>query len=369
MLPATLRDRYREQWAADLRDAADAGIPISQIGWGSLAFAATLNRSSLQSGEVRPAALESRARFASALALSAAVVMLSQFASVGTGGGLTGDSGYDFIVLFFGPLIVGLYSFFAPLVALGLVISSRGMHRDVRWAVALLVAATVAPLFGPVLSSGNGVVANIYLTPGTAPFALSALLIGIAVTLLGRRFGWWAARPATSPRRWFLATLGAVTIWASAAVGVWFALQIRSVVFTTSTAFLADVRESATEGIGEFIAVVDRDAAHSLVLIVIWGVVAAVLGAAVLLAGVTRRLSARRLVVLVALVLTVGAISFAGLTSYLQLTAFAGIGPSGPIVNQLLLLLGRLGLVSVVLFGVGGMRFTRRTPTAELAAA
>ena len=49
LLPAALRSRYREQWMADLRDAADVGIRRSEIAWGSLAFAATVDRIAIES--------------------------------------------------------------------------------------------------------------------------------------------------------------------------------------------------------------------------------------------------------------------------------------------------------------------------------
>ncbi len=41
LLPAPLRARYREQWAADLRDSAELGIPARQVTLGALRFALT----------------------------------------------------------------------------------------------------------------------------------------------------------------------------------------------------------------------------------------------------------------------------------------------------------------------------------------
>ncbi len=40
LLPAPLRDRYGEQWAADLRDAAELDVAPASIAWGALRFAA-----------------------------------------------------------------------------------------------------------------------------------------------------------------------------------------------------------------------------------------------------------------------------------------------------------------------------------------
>lgn len=40
LLPAALRERYDEQWSADLRDADELGVPGPSIAWGALRFAA-----------------------------------------------------------------------------------------------------------------------------------------------------------------------------------------------------------------------------------------------------------------------------------------------------------------------------------------
>jgi hypothetical protein len=64
LLPAALRKRYREQWMADLRDAADVGIRRSEIAWGSLAFAATVDRIALESERSQSTVVvEGRERF------------------------------------------------------------------------------------------------------------------------------------------------------------------------------------------------------------------------------------------------------------------------------------------------------------------
>jgi hypothetical protein len=82
LLPRDMRDRYREQWLADLRDASEHDIPISQIAIGSLSFAAIVNRppfpglrTPTQDGVLR------RSRPAVALALSTALLALSQYAN------------------------------------------------------------------------------------------------------------------------------------------------------------------------------------------------------------------------------------------------------------------------------------------------
>lgn len=43
VLPARLRHRYREQWLADLRDCAEAGIAAGAVTFGALRFTLTTN--------------------------------------------------------------------------------------------------------------------------------------------------------------------------------------------------------------------------------------------------------------------------------------------------------------------------------------
>lgn len=44
LLPAPMRDRYREQWLGELRDAEEVGIPRAEIAMAALTFAASLDR-------------------------------------------------------------------------------------------------------------------------------------------------------------------------------------------------------------------------------------------------------------------------------------------------------------------------------------
>src|SRR4051812_18762581 len=89
-LPAAIRDRYREQWLADARDATDAGLRPASIALAAVSFAVSYDRPLPWSG--RSAASP---RLAAALALSAAVLGISSFATIDGVGGLTGVTGYD----------------------------------------------------------------------------------------------------------------------------------------------------------------------------------------------------------------------------------------------------------------------------------
>ena len=162
--------------------------------------------------------------------------------------------------------------------------------------------------------------------------------------------------------------MGAVGIWAAGAFGAVHALRIRTTVMENGAAFLDELRLSATQGIGEFVTLVDQGGATSLTLIVVWAGIAFALGAAVLVVGLRRMLSVGGIGLFVVAALSVVAILLAGLTGYVQLTSFAGMTLAGPVVDLLLLLLGRVGLIAVVLFGIGRVRLARSAP-AELVAA
>lgn len=85
LLPAALRERYDEQWAADLRDAAELDLPTASIAWGALRFAA-LSRLGPHGAE--PEQLERQswhlARWGGALIGTSGVGATAGF--VGTGG-------------------------------------------------------------------------------------------------------------------------------------------------------------------------------------------------------------------------------------------------------------------------------------------
>ena len=78
LLPASIRDRYREQWQADARDAAELGLSRSDIASGALIFALSVNRRAVD--PVAPTELaRRRVRSGLALTLSGLVVAFGMY--------------------------------------------------------------------------------------------------------------------------------------------------------------------------------------------------------------------------------------------------------------------------------------------------
>ncbi|MGV8882788.1 MAG: hypothetical protein ACOH19_11615 [Rhodoglobus sp.] len=81
LLPTHVRQRYREEWLADLDGARELGIPTSSIAIGALLFAATIDRSAPEiSGVPLSVAARIHARRGIALILSAGVLAFGAYA-------------------------------------------------------------------------------------------------------------------------------------------------------------------------------------------------------------------------------------------------------------------------------------------------
>lgn len=82
LLPTHVRERYREEWLADLDGARELGIPTSSIAVGALLFTATIDRSAPEiSGVPLSIAARIHARRGIALILSAGVLALGGYFS------------------------------------------------------------------------------------------------------------------------------------------------------------------------------------------------------------------------------------------------------------------------------------------------
>ncbi|MCU1550341.1 MAG: hypothetical protein JWR36_901, partial [Glaciihabitans sp.] len=76
LLPKRSRERYSEQWTGEMRDAAVLDIPESEISNGALRFAVTVQRPTPRWFRV------TSPRMSVALAFSAAIVSLSEYATL-----------------------------------------------------------------------------------------------------------------------------------------------------------------------------------------------------------------------------------------------------------------------------------------------
>jgi len=335
-LPPAMRDRYREQWLADARDARENGLRPASIAVAALTFAATYERP-LPSRPV-PSAEQSerRSRLALGLALSAALLSLSQYPRVGFSG-LTSIVVWDFVDFFLGMLLLA-YAVLAPIVALVWV---RGLRA--RWAVALLALATTAPV---VAALGLSFSDDAYLRDAPV-FAVAALLIAVACGLLWRPTGSSLRAPI----------VGAVLVWAVTALGV-----IYGAVIAWPARTPLNFGEENAALYEEWIRLKLQFEALVTQVFWVWAIAGFVLGVLVFVVG--RRLSERDAA---ALVIAATAISLLGASGVFGLLELGMSGTVPEVLLDPLRLIVQVLLVAVVLVAVGGVRFTpanvaRRVP-------
>jgi len=354
LLPTPMRERYREQWGADLRDATEAGVSRFDVATGALVFATSAERVAV----TVPGSVEKRARLASALALSTAIVMITQYANIVRYGGLTGNSVYDFVFQFVVPGFLVLYVVFAPLVAL-VMVTTRGMYASVRWAVVLLVVASLAPLAQVLIDARESTIYNLYQTTGTAAYLVAFVLALVAVGLLARHFRWMDAAPAAAPRRPLAAIVGALALIAVGVLGVWNVQSMRAAMRAAGLEFIDRVT-SSDPAVGAEFAVMSQTADQSAsVAVVAWSVSVALLAALVLGAGLSRRARAGRSVIHSIAAVCIAVIAYAGVTSYIKLISIGGVSAAYVFPEEVLVALAQWTLIAIVLFTVGGVRFTR----------
>jgi hypothetical protein len=188
LLPTPMRERYREQWAADVRDATEAGLSPSSIAWGALRFAVTAPRPwpavSFDPSRAR--------RVAFALALASAIVGLTAYPGFGWGTSIPAPAYQPAVAI--ASTVVLAVQVFGPLMALALV-SRPGATPAERISVMLLVAAAGAPVVESLIPSEAGATyGDMYVYPGAVVFVCAVVMIIIALALRPRD-----ARPGSRP--------------------------------------------------------------------------------------------------------------------------------------------------------------------------
>lgn len=335
LLPVTMRERYREQWLADLRDAPDAGIPRSQIAWGALAFAMAAPRR----WPALPALDRARtARIAFALALTSALL------------GLTRYPGYEIganVLSVWSPLRFGIdavmlvVEVLGPIVATVLTVRGRELPGAERLAVGLLVLASAAPL-APLLLGWGG---DLYFYPGALAFAVAVVLVVVALVVRTGR-----APTTRRPAAPGLVALAASTVAALGSLGLFGAVSAWAGRVPLVTDYAPD-SPGYTEWVDlktAFEARVDGAFVVSalVVLLLVAGVVA--VGALGLRPGLGMSTATAVLVVV---------LGYAQLSQFLELgtpTAAAVIAPT------LLITATRIALIATVFVGVDGIRRRRQ---------
>jgi len=328
LLPAPMRERYLEQWNADLRDATEAGLRPASIALAALTFAANYDRPLPSRPALTADQRARRSRFAVGLALSAALLSLSQYPRIGFSG-LTSSVVWDFVDFFLGMLLFA-YAVLAPIAALVWV---RG--RRARWAVSLLALATIAPV---VAALGVGSSDDSYLS-GLPVFLAAAVLIAAACALLWRPTGSSLRAPI----------LGAVSVWSVTALGVFYGAVLAWPARTPLT-FGEENAALYEEWIRlklQFEALVNQ-------VFWTWAIAGLVLGVVVFLVG--RRMSERRAAALGITASLVSVLAASGVLGLLEL----GMSETVPqVLLDPLRLIAQVMLVAVVLVAVGGLRFAR----------
>jgi hypothetical protein len=176
LLPAPMRDRYREQWDADVRDATEAGLSPSSIAWGALAFAVTAPRPwpvvSFDQNRAR--------RIAFALSLTGALLGLTWYPLVEFGSTL--PAGVAMVKAVIDTVTLAVETL-GPIAAVVVISAARATPTRERASVWMLAIAAAAPLVAPYLARDA---MDMYANPGALAFAGAAALVIAAVILRDR---------------------------------------------------------------------------------------------------------------------------------------------------------------------------------------
>jgi hypothetical protein len=180
LLPPYIRERYREQWLADLRDVKEAGIRGSEIVVGAFVFGATINRAA---PEISGVPLETfalrKARWGVGFLASAVILAFSFYTHAGTFFANHWDSSGVLLVLLNGlslSIAIGMLVAFVAGIAhlVSALVRSRNRLAQLSLLLLLAGAASIAGflgasdfsfvLLGAVLFFASGIVAIIVLT-------------------------------------------------------------------------------------------------------------------------------------------------------------------------------------------------------------
>lgn|GEM_PF-6864213 len=363
LLPRHLRERYCEQWNADVRDAEEAGIQRSEIARGALAFAVTLGRPTPFAPQtVRPEVLRRRSRLAAALSLSSALVGLSLYANAAGGGGqVTNNTVLDFIH-FVAVSVLALFVVVSVVVAAVLVSITRGVHPRVRTAVWLLIVAGTSPLVASQLDSTLTNAYSVYLTPGGIAYVVGFGLVVAASLLLVRQSGLRARaksqRLVVSALLTGIATLAVAALGLVHAIAVWAARDVPEYSWNIGLACddtVCTVIPATSEMFAAWALLKEQFEQLVVSVFVVWGIAGVLF--AIVVATLVFFTGIRPVVATVAAV-SVLLIAHAGVMTFLYLGTFSAV----PVVpTDVMFLLGRWMLVAVVLYGVGGVRLEPRT--------
>jgi hypothetical protein len=347
LLPRATRDRYREQWLADLRDAEEVGLRPSGIAWGALAFALTASRPwpavSLDPIRMR--------RVAFALTLVGAAIGLTYYPGFEYGSDLPAGLASTKFVL---DILVLAIQVLGPIAGLILVSVTRGTPSAERVSVWLLALAATAPLgalaIGDLFSVSPDLYVDLYIYPGALAYAAAAALIVAAFAL---------RRPRVAHPRPRVASVVVASV-AVAALGTasW---SLASSIWYTREPLVA------SEPVGspiyeQWLEIKTAFEAQVAAVLVGSAVAVIVVATAVVLAGVVHRgIDLRTATVAAAFLLLWG---YVVLTQYLALAvSVSGLAEASPTLLSIL----RIAFIATVFAAVDGIRRPWRTGRTEVA--
>jgi hypothetical protein len=340
-LPKSLRERYREQWLADVRDASEAGLSATAIALGAVRFAATVARPSPAMVTLTDVGMSQRSRLATALGLSAAVVSLSNYAmSMGSTSGLTGNTAYD-LLLGLASGLLKLFVIVAPITAVILALMTRGMSWRVRVAVALFVVACFAPVAGTAIDGGFLEIYNSFSSPGSAAYLFGAVLVVVGSSLVVKV-------PLGGSVRAAVGSAAAIAVTTIIGLGV-------AVAAWNSRPFATFQMSEADPMYSEWLRNAQWFGQTVGALFVWWGAIGAALAILVFAFGV--RFSARHVRAFTAATVAVVVLATAGVWNYLSAV---GGGTYPPALIDVSWIGGQLALIAVVLVAVGNVRYEKR---------
>jgi hypothetical protein len=357
-LPRSIRERYREQWLADLRDAAEVGLNRGQIAVAALAFAVTTSHPWPERRVLEAADIQRRLRLALGLALGAALLGLSQYASIvpdrDLSDGINGATPSGPATIITGFLLV--FAVIGPVLAVLLAALTRGIHRRVRVAVILLGIASCAPLAQYAVDRADNDWINPYVSPGSVAYVIAVFLVAAAIGMLYRS----ADRPSRSSRRSLVvAVIGGVVVAAAVEGGVALAAMFwshRVPVVWVDTAVDGPARMSNPYYV-QWLTGWHQGEATIASIFLWWAIAGVVLGALVVIVGIISHFQSRSVLALLATILFFAVVAEAGLLLFIDLSEMGTVDLSAV---ELSLVLGRCGLLLASLIGVVGIARRRK---------
>jgi hypothetical protein len=336
-LPASARDRYREQWLADLQDAAEVGVRPGQIARGAVAVAVAIQRPS----PLPWFGAELRGRVARAIGLSAALVGLSQYAGLVGGYGLGDHTVPSASAAGMGTSLM-MYAVIASVVALLMAFSTRSLSARTRTAVVFFAAASAAPIVQSSLNAEGNASWQPGLYASAIAYAVGAVLVIAGIALTSRRHRDGAPRVRA-------ALVAGIAVLLVGAAGLGNGIVVWSQ--RPPLAFGAGPRDASNPVYVQWLQLKEQFEALMAAIFAWSGVAIVVLAAAVVVFAIARRHTSREILGLGLGAVAVAVLAGGGLLGFLEL-AQSGIVPAGEAV--VVLTVGRILLLGASLSGVVG---------------